>query len=87
MRVVVSGMVQGVGFRYSASKEARRRGLVGWVRNLDSGEVEAWIEGPRAEVEAFAEWLKDGPPGSIVRHATITRESPRGAYRDFSIAF
>lgn len=84
---IVSGQVQGVGFRYNASREARRRGLKGWVRNLDSGDVELWCEGDPETLSDFADWLREGPEGAIVRDCRISHEAPLGRYADFSIAF
>src|SRR5438477_12087363 len=54
------GRVQGVGFRYATADEARRRSLSGWVRNLDSGGVEAVFEGTRSQVEGMLCWCEDG---------------------------
>jgi acylphosphatase len=70
------GRVQGVGFRYATADEARRRRLMGWVRNLDSGGVEAVFEGPRSVVEDMVRWCADGPPGAYVREAQISWDEP-----------
>jgi acylphosphatase len=74
--VWLSGRVQGVGFRITAADEARRRGLAGWVRNLDSGGVEAVFEGSRAIVEGMVQWSEEGPPGAYVRHTRVTWDEP-----------
>jgi acylphosphatase len=68
--------VQGVGFRYAAADEARRRHLAGWVRNLDSGAVEAVFEGVRPAVEDMLRWCNEGPPGSFVRDVRIEWNEP-----------
>lgn len=60
-RVVVSGDVQMVGFRWSCARAAERLGVAGWVRNLPTGQVEAVVEGPPDAVEAMVEWLRRGP--------------------------
>lgn len=60
-RFVVSGRVQGVGFRYFVRERAQALGLGGWVRNLPDGRVEAFVEGPRAAVESMEELLAEGP--------------------------
>lgn len=60
-RYLVSGRVQGVFFRASAREAARRLRLGGWVRNLPDGRVEAVACGPAADVEAFEQWLWQGP--------------------------
>jgi acylphosphatase len=74
--VRVSGRVQGVGFRYATADEARRRHLTGWVRNLDSGGVEAVFEGSRPMVEDMLRWCDDGPPGAYVRDVRVTWDEP-----------
>lgn len=61
-RVLVSGKVQGVFYRDTTKKEADRRGLHGWVRNLRDGRVEAVFEGPEAEVAAMVAWCRIGSP-------------------------
>ena len=60
-RLVISGLVQGVGFRFFLAQEAREAGLVGYVRNLDDGSVEAVLEGPRPAVEKIQAWCHHGP--------------------------
>jgi acylphosphatase len=84
-RALVSGSVQGVGFRYSACREALRLGLVGWVRNLESGDVEVWAEGEGPALADFREWLEEGPPGAWIRSVSAERAEPTGRYATFSI--
>jgi acylphosphatase len=62
-RYVVSGRVQGVGFRYFTQDTARREGLSGVVRNLPDGRVEAVAEGDHASLERFEAALRHGPAG------------------------
>ena len=64
--IVVSGIVQGVCYRYFTVEEARRLGLAGWVRNLPTGEVEAEVEGERSAVEALVKFMKVGPRAARV---------------------
>ena len=80
--VRISGRVQGVGFRYATADEAWRLGLGGWVRNVDSGQVEAVFEGQREQVEAMLGWCAAGPPGAFVRDVrTVWDEPPEGLGR------
>jgi acylphosphatase len=81
---VVEGEVQGVGFRYSAMREARALDVAGWVRNADDGTVEVWAEGETADLEEFLKWLGIGPPEAWVRDVRVTWESPKGMYSLFS---
>jgi acylphosphatase len=79
------GRVQGVGFRYSAADEARRRELNGWVRNLDSGDVEAVFQGPRSAVEDMLRWCNDGPSGAYVREMRVSWDEPAEPLTRFEI--
>ena len=74
--VLLKGHVQGVGFRYATADEARRRHLTGWVRNLDSGGVEAVFEGPDDTVRDMLRWCADGPPGAYVRDVQVSWDEP-----------
>lgn len=70
-RALVSGKVQGVGFRWATRAEARRLGLAGWVRNLVDGRVEAQFEGSPAAVSTLEQWLASGPPAARVEGLSI----------------
>ena len=61
-RVLVSGKVQGVFYRDTTKKEAEKRGLRGWVRNLRDGRVEAVFEGDPAMVDEMVAWCRLGSP-------------------------
>jgi acylphosphatase len=83
--VRIVGRVQGVGFRYATADEARRHRLAGWVRNLDSGSVEAVFEGLRADIEQMVGWCAAGPPGSYVRDVQVSWDEPREHLFTFEI--
>jgi acylphosphatase len=87
MHAVVSGRVQGVGFRYSAVREARRLGLTGCVRNLPDGAVEVIAEGPRGRLARLEAWLRLGPPGARVLSVDVNYFRATGTYRDFEVDF
>jgi acylphosphatase len=74
--VLVSGHVQGVGFRYSCRSEVRD--VAGWVRNLPDGRVEAVFEGSRKAVDRAIEWCRQGPPSARVSSVDVAWEDPRG---------
>jgi acylphosphatase len=67
VRLLVSGRVQGVGFREFTRRTAHRLRLGGWVRNLDDGRVEVVADGERPVLEALVSAVQGGPPGSFVR--------------------
>lgn len=71
-KIRVSGRVQGVGFRATLRREARRAGVTGWVRNRADGTVEALLHGPPAAVESVIAWARRGPPGARVSDIDIT---------------
>ncbi|HZT84723.1 MAG TPA: acylphosphatase [Gaiellaceae bacterium] len=77
-RVVVRGLVQGVGFRLAASRAATLRGVAGWVRNLPDGSVEAVFEGEPAAVESSVRWCGRGPRGASVDSVEVHDEAPEG---------
>ncbi len=82
LRVLVSGRVQGVGYRWAAAEEARRLGLSGWVRNLPDGGVEAVFEGGREALEQMRGWCAGGPRFARVDNVEEYWESgtsPEGA--------
>ena len=85
VRLLITGLVQGVAFRQSAVFEAQRLGLVGWVKNLPDGRVEAEAEGDRAKVEVFARWCEHGPTGARVEWVDAQWGDPTGRERDFAI--
>jgi acylphosphatase len=84
-RVVLSGRVQGVGFRYFASDAARREGLHGVVRNLPDGRVEAEAEGEIEALDRFERSLRQGPSRSRVEHVVVESVSPTGRDTGFRV--
>lgn len=77
-RVVVRGVLQGVGFRYAVRERARSRGVAGRVRNLASGEVEATFEGEAAAVDALVDFCRRGPRGAEVTGVDVEDLPPAG---------
>lgn len=65
-RFEVYGRVQGVGFRQATQARAAALGLDGWVRNRADGAVEGLATGSQAALDAFADWLREGPPSARV---------------------
>jgi acylphosphatase len=84
-RFVISGRVQGVGFRYFAREVALREGVTGWVRNLADGRVEARIEGESEAVTRVERSLRNGPRGARVDDVFVDEEDPAFVHRTFTI--
>ena len=72
VHVVVTGRVQGVGYRAWTADEAERRGLAGWVRNRRDGSVEAVFAGDAAAVEAMLMACSEGPPAALVSNVEVS---------------
>jgi acylphosphatase len=70
-RIIVTGRVQGVGFRYATVEQANRLGIVGTVRNTPDGRVELVAEGPPSQVDALIAWCRRGPSGARVANVHI----------------
>ncbi len=81
---LISGRVQGVGFRRFVEKTARELQLRGWVRNLNDGRVEAWVEGPPATLLKLEQELRKGPSLSRVDSLVMSERAGRQC-RDFQV--
>ena len=84
--LLIMGRVQGVFYRASAQQEAQRLGVMGEIRNLPGGEVEAIVEGSREAVEEFIAWCRKGPPAAEVENVRVRWSKPRGEFRTFVVA-
>jgi acylphosphatase len=84
-RLLITGSVQGVGYRAFTRRAASRRGLVGGVKNLDSGHVEVDVEGMKNLIEDMIWQLKIGPPGARVQQIHIEWSVASGRWADFQI--
>jgi acylphosphatase len=84
-RLIISGRVQGVGFRFFAQDAAAREGATGWVRNKPDGRVEAYVEGEGEAVNRVERALRRGPCGATVLDVDVEADEPGGAYVNFRI--
>ena len=84
--ICFSGMVQGVGFRFSACRIAINYDIAGYVRNLPDGAVECVVEGDEAEIDAFAEALSV-EMGSYIRRQTSENAPYTGKLGTFTVRY
>ena len=82
-RLIITGIVQGVGFRYAMAAQARLLGIRGWVRNRRNGSVEAMIVGDSAQIEEMLAWSRIGPAGAAVDNVLV--ESASGEFSSFEM--
>ena len=84
-KLLVTGKVQGVGYRAFAARIASQRGLRGGIRNIDDGRVELEVEGPKARILDLIEELKIGPPASRVTAVEVEWSPATGRFVDFNV--
>ena len=87
LHAIVSGIVQGVNFRYYTVRQAESLGLTGWVANRWDGTVEVVAEGPRADVQALLDWLGHGPPSATVTGVQADWEQATGEDMAFCVRY
>jgi len=69
--LIITGRVQGVGYRDALCVEAERQRIAGWVRNRRDGSVEAVLQGADADVDATIAWARRGPPAARVAEVRV----------------
>ena len=84
LHVIVEGRVQGVGFRAFLEREAKARGLRGWVRNRSDGSVEAVFSGEEEDVQSMVVACHRGPRMSLVKDVKTTPQPP-GEWKGFEV--
>jgi acylphosphatase len=85
--VFVSGLVQGVNFRWYCTQQARTRGVGGWVRNVPDGRVEAVFEGAEDAVRSMVEWCRVGPRHAQVRGVEVDWDEPPEGLHEFDYEY
>ena len=85
VRLLVRGKVQGVYFRFNMRQVAMKNSVVGWVRNLPDGNVEALLEGNKEDVNQVVQWSKIGPENARVDEVKMDYGQHTGKYKDFRI--
>lgn len=81
----ITGVVQGVSFRWYTLQEAERLGLTGWVRNDPDGSVRLEVQGPISRVDELHTWLHDGPTHAHVDEVSVREVDPVNGEDEFRI--
>lgn len=81
----MTGLVQGVGFRFSTLRRARQIGLAGWVANAPDGSVLVAAEGRQEALDELLRYLHEGPPAARVRRVDVTWVPAQGDLGPFEI--
>lgn len=84
-KFLIQGTVQGVFFRQFCKEQADKLDLRGYVRNLESGGVEVFVEGDREKIEEMYKILKKGPPHAQIRDLKPEEKKWSGEFKEFSI--
>jgi len=84
IKIKIKGSVQGVFFRNFVKENADKLDLTGFVRNLNAGEVEVFVEGEIENVDKLGDYCKKGPRHSIVKEVSI-EEQPFQDFKEFKI--
>lgn len=87
VNIIVSGLVQMVGFRYHTCSQASRLNIKGWVRNNRDGSVEIVAEGEENDLSELIRWCQKGPPSAEVERVKESWSGFNGEFKDFSIRF
>jgi acylphosphatase len=82
---IFRGRVQGVFFRANTERKARELGLVGWVRNLADGTVEAVFEGEKQGISKAIEWCRGNQPYAKVSSVDVTWDDPTDQFTSFEV--
>jgi acylphosphatase len=81
----VTGVVQGVYYRYNTKRKADELGLAGTVRNLSDGSVEVVCEGDERAIRSLIEWCRQGPEGAFVEGVDVAWQEPTGRLTRFTV--
>ena len=87
LTAIVTGLVQGVNFRWFTQRRASELGVVGYVRNRADGSVEFVAEGSRDALERLLDLARVGPPSAVVENVEAKWAASTGEFRHFEIRF
>lgn len=83
--MILSGRVQGVGFRYFALHKAVELGISGWVSNTIDNKLEIEATGEPDKLEVFTDWMKTGPARAIIKTISVNEITPSRDFTNFTI--
>jgi len=83
--IIAEGLVQGVGFRYFITRNAEDLGLLGYVKNLYSGEVQTVVEGEKSKIDDLHNKIKSGPSHSQVKKTSIVWRENLDEFDQFAV--
>lgn len=83
--VIVTGLVQNVGFRYFTCKEAEKLNIAGYAKNLSNGTVEVQMFGEQEHLHCFLKWLEKGPKTAVVESIAVSKIAFRQEERFLSL--
>ncbi len=87
IHLIISGDVQGVGFRTWILRHAQDLALTGWVKNREDGAVEVVAEGPKSDLEKLIMDCHDGPDIAMVERVDVTWEEPTDEFVEFEVVY
>ncbi|SCC15059.1 acylphosphatase [Gilliamella bombicola] len=88
VKINVKGRVQGVGFRFFTYQQAQKLGLVGYVRNLENGDVEIIAQGDHLQIAKLTKWIENGGPASSrISHVKIYELLPQNDLTSFNVRY
>jgi acylphosphatase len=87
LHAIVTGIVQGVNFRWFTRRHATELSLTGYVRNRPDGSVEIVAEGPRDALERLLDFVRVGPPSAVVDNVKVEWSAPSGEFAYFEIRY
>jgi acylphosphatase len=87
VHLLVSGKVQGVFFRQALKVIAKKNNVLGWVRNLKDGRVEAILEGDNKSTNSVIEWARIGPANSRVDDIEVSNEEFKNEFSTFDVLY
>ena len=85
IHILISGRVQGVGFRYFVLRKAEELQIKGWVKNTPDGKVEIEAEGGEEQLSTFIDWMKIGPQRAVVSIISVEEFLPQRNFSTFQV--